>query len=355
MPYSSDDVLLGELYATQFFSSKKLKFILIVTPDMLATSDVLDQWKELSNTYKGKAIFSFMSEIVSDVVDYFDIKVERDLPLIAAHQPSNDFKFKSAQLDLNDRNAMEQFVTGVMNGSVQKIFKSEPLPKNTDRHRSPVLKAVGNNVLDIVSREDRDVLLMVYSPWCANCRKLVPTFDILGRAVEAEPRIVLAKIDLSLNDIPASWEIKTQPTLLWFPAKDKPYKVGAVPTPRPYWDALFSLQELVGFVQRQGSFDSKTLRVATIEQLGSLLSDEEELRKEYDLKERQFKRNEGRVRYENAWVDYLIGEVTFDGTRGHLVVMGLLAGFIVIEWLMVLGRYLVSSTSSTTVRKKKVT
>jgi hypothetical protein len=43
-----------------------------------------------------------------------------------------------------------------------------------------------------------------------------------------------------------------------------------------------SLYDLVTFVQRQGSFDPKTLRIATSEQLGSLLTNEETLRAVYE-------------------------------------------------------------------------
>ena len=33
------------------------------------------------------------------------------------------------------------------------------------------------------------------------------------------------------------------------------------PVPKSYWDAGYSLHELVGFVQREGSFDPKSLKV----------------------------------------------------------------------------------------------
>ena len=66
-----------------------------------------------------------------------------------------------------------------------------------------------------------------------------------------------------------------------------------IPTPRPYWDAGYSLHELVGFVQREGSFDLKSLKVATSEQLGTLIGDEDAIRIKYEIEERAQKRNEG--------------------------------------------------------------
>lgn len=286
-----DDVkTLGELYATQFFSSKKLKFILFVTHDMISSTEVLDNWKAIAEVYKGRAIFSYMTEAVADVVEYFDINLSKDIPMIAAHQPSNDHKFKSSRIDMSDLTTLENFVSGVMSGSVLKVLKSEPIPKVNE---DSVLKAVGNTVLDIVNNESKDVLLMVYTPWCANCRKVLPAVEMLSRAVSAEPRIVIARIDASLNDIPSSWEVKSYPTLLWFPKKEKPY--AGVPTPKPYWDAHYSLPELVGFVQRQSSFDMKTLKIATSEQIASLIQEEDLVRAVYTTEERHWKRNQGRV------------------------------------------------------------
>eukprot|EP01039_Chlorochromonas_danica_P001573 gene1573-1718_t len=339
----------GELYATQFFSSKKLKFILLLKPHML-DDDVIAAWKEISVLFAGKAIFSYMTESsVADVIEYFGIDTEKDLPMIAAHQPTSDSKFKSKRIDVRNAEEMQEFVVGVLTGLIPKVLKSEPLHKK-GANNGPVKRLVGNNVIETVSAPDKDVLLAVVMPWCAQCKKLLPTFDLLGRAVQGDSRIVIAKIDGAANDIPALWGVKNYPTLLWFPARDKPYKNGALPTPRPYWDAGYSLQEMVGFVQRDSSFDPKTLKVATTEQLGSLLGDEEILRAKYEEEERYERRNEGRVVYEEAWVDWLIGEVSFDGKRWH-VVAGACLG---LSWVGML-LYIFSLQSSKRVtRKKKV-
>jgi thiol-disulfide isomerase/thioredoxin len=319
----------------------------MIDGDDEASSTVLDAWRAVAAAHKGRAIFSYMTQnAVADVLDYFAIDSERDVPLIAAHQPASDFKFKSGRLDLTDSTVMDAFVSGVISGSVEKVFRSEAVPQG---NKGPVVTAVGSTVLDIVRSENKDVLLMVYTPWCVNCRKLVPTFDILGRAVEAESRVVVARLDASKNDIPVAWGVKSYPMLLWFPSKDKPYESSS-PQPRPYWDAGQSLQELVGFVQRQGSFELKTLRVATSEQIGSLLGDEETLRTKYDEQERTFKRNEGRVVFDHSIADYLLGEVLFDGTRGHAIAAAVLSVLVLIQFA-----YIFIATGGTTavVQKKK--
>ena len=62
---------------------------------------------------KGKAIFSYMTQsAVADVVEYFDVDVNKDVPLIVAHQPANDYKYKSKKIDIRSREAIQNFVTG---------------------------------------------------------------------------------------------------------------------------------------------------------------------------------------------------------------------------------------------------
>ena len=222
------------------------------------------------------------------MVEYFGVDMQADLPIIAAHQPSTDFRFKSpSRLDLAGEAALMQFVQGVIAGQISKVLKSEPVPAERKvGDKNHVVQAVGTTVLDIVSVPDKDVLLFVHSSECQRCKRVLPTYDILSRAVAGEPRIVIAKIDSLANDIPSSWGVTDLPAFLWFPASDKPYTKGkgkgkgegegegegaGEPTPKPYWDAGYSLVELVGFVQRESSFDVRTLRVATSEQLGSLM------------------------------------------------------------------------------------
>lgn len=50
----------GEVYATQFFSSRRLKFIFIVPSLAPIYTEMIGAWKEVSEKFKGKAIFAYM-------------------------------------------------------------------------------------------------------------------------------------------------------------------------------------------------------------------------------------------------------------------------------------------------------
>lgn len=301
----------------------------------------IETWTNLSKYFKSKALFAYMvNDNVGDVLDFFQVNKNKDLPILVAHDPTTDAKYKSEHLDKITSKKLKDFVAGVITGYLPKIIKSEKIPSlSAPTHSNPVLPVVGNNVIDIVSQTDKDVLLEIYAPWCTHCKKLRSTLDILGRAVLAEDKILIAKIDGTANDLPTSWNLKSYPVLLWFPAKDKPYKSLNNIVPRPYWDAGYSLYEMMSFIQRETSFDVKSLKIATQEQLGQLLSEEDTLRAKYELEDKTAKRNEGRDIYENEMIDYLFGEVIFDGTRFHLGILGILIVFILILFLLVIASF----------------
>jgi hypothetical protein len=92
---------------------------------------------------------------------------------------------------------------------------------------------------------------------------LALSFELLGKALQADPRVVLGKIDVQLNDLPPTILPPSLPPalplLLLFPAKSKPWKEGgregggvptfvALPHPSP------ALQDLAEFLTREGSF-----------------------------------------------------------------------------------------------------
>ncbi len=295
-----------------------MKFILFVPPELL-TEELLETWANVADVFADQAIFAYQTQAVADVLEYFAIDPAKDAPLIAAHHPTMDLKYKSPPLTSLEFIPLQRFVAGVITGVVPKVVKTEPLPKPST---NLVVTAVGSNVMDIVHQPGKDVLLVVFAPWCTHCKKLLPTYEILARAVQGEPRIVIAKINGEANDIPSSWGVKAYPTLLWFRASDKEAVKGdfSALLPRDYWDAGYSLHELASFVQREGSFDLKSLRVASNEQLAALQGAEEALRVQYEIEERHQMRNTGRVVYEDSpLLDYFLGEVVFDGKRWHIV------------------------------------
>jgi protein disulfide-isomerase A1 len=99
-----------------------------------------------------------------------------------------------------------------------KVIKSEPTPVQGDDEAVKVV--VGNTFNEIVLDLDKNVLLKVYAPWCGHCKKLAPVWEKLGESSVLSPDIVIAKMDLTLNDMPKlDIKVKGFPTILLFKAK----------------------------------------------------------------------------------------------------------------------------------------
>ncbi|KRZ15094.1 Protein disulfide-isomerase A3 [Trichinella pseudospiralis] len=114
---------------------------------------------------------------------------------------------------------LKTFVENFLAGKLEPSIKSEPIPETND---SPV-KVVVAKTFDDFMKQDKDIMLEFYAPWCGHCKNLAPVYDQLGIKMENE-NVLIAKIDATANDIPDNFEVHGFPTLYWVPrnAKDKP-------------------------------------------------------------------------------------------------------------------------------------
>ncbi len=212
----------GEIFATQFFLSQKLKFILFLPTletynSASAIDEFLDSWRSIAAVFKGASIFSFAyvsSGGVGDVSTFFGIDLEHDVPAIVAHDPSTDSRYRSEKIMLSSSSiskhrSIQEFVSGVVTGKVEKILKSQPENERrtgdywnilgfnfpgfygSQPQSSSILSAVGNTVKAIVSEENRDVLLCVYTSWCPKCSDVLPTLEVSSSSSSSSSSIYI--------------------------------------------------------------------------------------------------------------------------------------------------------------------
>jgi len=108
---------------------------------------------------------------------------------------------------------VKEWIEGVISGKYKYASKSEAVPET----QGNVVTLVGKNFDEIVHDANKDVLVEFYAPWCGHCKSLVPEYEKLGEFYSKVDDVVIAKIDLTANDVDTShFEVKGFPTILLY-------------------------------------------------------------------------------------------------------------------------------------------
>jgi len=152
----------------------------------------------------------FAQELTEYGFDY----VAGDKPVVAARD-AKGLKYK-----MEDEFTVENFktfMTLLEAGEVDAYVKSESMPDNS---KTNTKVAVAKNFDELVTKNDKDVLIEFYAPWCGHCKKLTPIYDELGDKMAAE-EVEIVKMDATANDVPPQFNVRGFPTLFWLPKNSK--------------------------------------------------------------------------------------------------------------------------------------
>lgn len=136
---------------------------------------------------------------------------------------------------------ISKFVEDFVAGKIEPSIKSEPIPEKQD---GPVTVVVAKNYEELVIKNDKDVLLEFYAPWCGHCKALAPKYEELaGLYKNFADKVTIAKVDATANDVPD--EIGGFPTIKLFKAgeKDEPIEYSGSRT----------VEDIANFIRDNGS------------------------------------------------------------------------------------------------------
>jgi len=199
-----------------------LEYVLLIVADV-AEEDVWNPIStfatKLAKEYSDKVGFVYLTKEFFPRVTQFGLSGKKfPAALIMAPQREKTFLLPE-ETDLTEE-SVKSFVDGVLDGTIVPKFKSDEAPESND---GPVTILVGTTFEELVIKNDNDVLVEFYAPWCGHCKNLEPIYEALGKHVASNDKIVIAKMDSTTNDNDHV-AVKGFPTIVFFPAgsKDKP-------------------------------------------------------------------------------------------------------------------------------------
>jgi len=189
----------NEKTSSQIFSSDiKVQCMLFSSPKDEAHNGRVEVLTKLAKENKGEMMFVSVSSDVAAhkrLMEFFGVT---DTPTIRIIERTNDFiKYKPDSSDMTEEN-LRSFITAFKEGKLERFLKSEEVPADWDA--KPVKVLVGKNFEEVALDPTKDVLVKFYAPWCGHCKKLAPTWDELADLFKGVNDVVIAKMDLTVNE-----------------------------------------------------------------------------------------------------------------------------------------------------------
>lgn len=112
---------------------------------------------------------------------------------------------------------VQEFVSDYFAGKLKPVVKSQSVPK---KNKGPVKVVVGSTFEKIVNDPLKDVMIELYAPWCGHCKKLEPVYKELAQRFVDNKKLVIAKMDATVNDVAIGYDYSGFPTIYFSPAGD---------------------------------------------------------------------------------------------------------------------------------------
>jgi len=199
--------------------ARGIDYVLVIVADTTEASE----WDPLSaianklaQEYIDKVGFAYVGKEFFDRVGQFGLS-GKNFPAAFITEQKRDKNYIHDEDTPLTEESLKNFIDGVLDGSIAPHFKSQEAPESND---GPVTVVVGTTFDELVIKNDKDVLVEFYAPWCGHCKHLEPIYTELGNHFAGEENVVIAKLDATSNDFEGV-VVKSFPTIYLFPAGSK--------------------------------------------------------------------------------------------------------------------------------------
>jgi len=201
-----------------FQGSVKSHLLLFVPAKDEKHDEIIEEARKVAKDFKGEILFVTIDTDVKDnsrVTEFFGIE-DTEIPTfrLTATTPNDMLKYMPENKDLTEEN-LRAFITKFQSGELKPHLKSQALPEDWDAQ--PVKVLVGSNFAEVALDASKDVLVEFYAPWCGHCKQLAPIWDKLGEHFEDNDKVVIAKMDMTVNEL-ETVQVSGFPTIKLFTA-----------------------------------------------------------------------------------------------------------------------------------------
>lgn len=236
----------------------------IDTKDDKATMEEIEILKKLAPKFKENVSLAiFYGDSQSKMLQKADINLKAPFFFVLEKSAIEDGRWVINDNRLHDSEALEKFLTGIVDGTEDYSVISEPVEDYTG---VAFKKVVAANFNELVIENKEDVLIALTAPWCHHCNHFKPVLNEVAKLIEKTNSRVYY-IDATANDLPeAVPEIEGYPTLFYWPASDKSQPI-QYDGERTVKDVLKFLSEHASVPFEMPEYDEESIQAVIDEKL----------------------------------------------------------------------------------------
>ena len=220
--YSSPKLMKFNEKAAYFIFDKKLPALILFaeerSPKWIDYEKLMLNISEKLN-YKLKVVLTDIKGVkAAKLAEKLNVNLN-DFPSIRIVDTSGKYikKYKMEKNNINEKDIL-QFVNDWENKKLKSYVKSSEEPKDND---GDVFVVVGSTYEKEVINNDKDVVILFYSPLCYRCKALLPKYEIVAEKLKSKnPKLLLAKIDGIENEV-ETIDDHTFPKIRLYPGNKK--------------------------------------------------------------------------------------------------------------------------------------
>jgi len=212
-----------DIYDKNFGMGINHHMLLFISSKAADHQETTTYFKKLGREFKGKATYMWVDvdkDANQGVLGFFDIEKPKEgetfTPVARIVEFGEDTAKYLPESASTDESSLRAFTQGVIDGKIERHYKSAPLPEDWDA--LPVKTLVASNFHEVTGPENgKNVFVEFYAPWCGHCKQLAPIWDQLGEKYNGNPNVVIAKMDATANEVKGV-SIQGFPTIKYFKA-----------------------------------------------------------------------------------------------------------------------------------------